>query len=99
VTTTTAEHAYLTMRALESGKHVICNKPLAMSTAQAEQMIATARQCERILLVLQGTWRYWPMSMRAKQIIWTGEIGHVLQGHFWTKAPLPRDAPASVTGG
>ena len=46
------EHARL---ALEAGKHVLCEKPLAMTVAEAEQMIGLARQHDRFLMEAMWT--------------------------------------------
>lgn len=44
-------HAEVTLAALEAGKHVICEKPMALSIADGEQMVAAARQHNRVLMV------------------------------------------------
>src|SRR5580698_5736082 len=43
-------HYPQTLAALEAGKHVICEKPLAMTVEQADVMIAKARKHDRLLL-------------------------------------------------
>jgi len=45
-----SEHARWSMRALEAGKHVLCDKPLATSGAEARAMRATAERCGRTLM-------------------------------------------------
>src|SRR3954452_23643974 len=50
VATPSSTHAELTQAALESGKHVLCEKPLALSTAECDSLIATAEAAGRVLM-------------------------------------------------
>ena len=45
------QHAPCTIMALEAGKHVLCEKPMATSVAEAERMLETARRCNRLLMI------------------------------------------------
>ena len=67
-------HAEWTIRALEAGKHVLCEKPLAANAGEAEQMAQTA---ERTGLVLMEAFHtiYHPLATRMKAIIASGELG------------------------
>jgi predicted dehydrogenase len=69
-------HAEWTIRALEAGKHVLCEKPLAANAAEAEQM---ARTAERTGLVLMEAFHtvYHPLATRMKAIIDSGELGKI----------------------
>lgn len=69
-------HAEWTIRALEAGKHVLCEKPLAANAAEAEQMAQTA---ERTGLVLMEAFHtiYHPLAIRMKAIIDSGELGQI----------------------
>jgi predicted dehydrogenase len=71
-----ALHAPVTLQALEAGKHVLCEKPLAMSAAQAEEMVATARRVGRTLMVHFNV-RFNPTSRAVKQAIEAGALGQV----------------------
>lgn len=69
-------HAPVTLAALEAGKHVLCEKPLAMNTPEAERMVETARRLGRTLMVHFNT-RFHPASMALKRAIDEGALGHV----------------------
>ena len=45
------QHAPCTIMALEAGKNVLCEKPMATSVAEAEKMLETARRCNRLLMI------------------------------------------------
>ena len=66
-----AEHAIASLRA---GKHVLCEKPVAMNFAEAEQMQAAGRDSGRLLGVAYFR-RLFPKLMRAKELIAQGAIG------------------------
>lgn len=67
-------HAKLAMAALDSGKHVLCEKPLAMDATEAGTMAARAK-AKGLLLMEAFMYRYHPQWVRAKEIITNGEIG------------------------
>ena len=67
-------HAEQTVRAAEAGKHVLCEKPMAMNVAECNRMIAAARACN-IKLGIAYYRHFYPAIRRARQIIQSGEIG------------------------
>lgn len=67
-------HRALTVAALEAGKHVLVEKPLATSVADAEVMVETARRCGRQLLV-DHTFLFTGAVRRMRQYFDDGEIG------------------------
>lgn len=83
-------HAEWTMRALEAGKHVLCEKPLASNAAEAEQMVACAKRCDR-KLVEAFHYRFHPLAARMREVVAElGEIEHV-EMSFCVPLPFPRD--------
>src|SRR5215211_2167220 len=52
-------HAAQVMEALARGKHVVCEKPMALSAADADRMIEAAERGSRLLTVFHNM-RYWP---------------------------------------
>jgi predicted dehydrogenase len=69
-------HAEEAIACLRAGKHVVVEKPMAMSVAEADRMIAVARETGRRLFINQ-TYRYRPEMLHLKGIIASGVIGKV----------------------
>ena len=72
-------HAEIAVAALEAGKHVLCEKPLANSVAEAEKMVAAADlAAERGVRAMVGfTYRRVPAIALARQLVEQGRIGEV----------------------
>src|SRR5215210_3780010 len=68
-------------QALTSGKHVICEKPLALTVAEADELIAIARRKDR-LLVANLMQRYNPLFDTVRQLIEKQVLGQLLHGYF-----------------
>jgi predicted dehydrogenase len=67
-------HVPMTVAAAKAGKHVLCEKPIALSAAQAEQL----RECPPDRIVLEAFMiRFHPQWIRAREIIRSGELGDV----------------------
>lgn len=69
-------HCEWTIRALEAGKHVLCEKPLASNSAEAAEMFAAAEKTSRIL-VEAFMYRSQPAVRQAIQLVREGAIGEV----------------------
>ncbi len=81
------------LAALERGKHVICEKPLAMKLEQADAMIEVARE-RGLLLTVNLMQRYNPIFDAVKQLVDSGTLGDLLHGYFENYASdenLPRE--------
>jgi predicted dehydrogenase len=81
------------LAALEAGKHVICEKPLAMTLAQADTMIALARKRE-LLLAVNLMQRYNPIYEAVKSLTQSQVLGELMHGYFENYASdenLPRE--------
>ncbi|MEA3186836.1 MAG: hypothetical protein QOD99_666 [Chthoniobacter sp.] len=74
-------HAPLCLAALEAGKHVLCEKPLAITREDANAMVALAREKQRLLAV-NLIMRYNPLCAAVKAIIEGGFLGEPLHAHF-----------------
>lgn len=69
-------HLANTLLCLEAGKHVLCEKPMALSAAQAETMIDAARRHDRFLMEAMWT-RFSPAMREAARLVAAGELGEV----------------------
>jgi predicted dehydrogenase len=69
-------HAPATIAALEAGKHVLCEKPMARTSAEAQAMVDAARRTGRKLAVYWRN-RFGARAIKAKQLIDAGELGRV----------------------
>jgi predicted dehydrogenase len=69
------------LAALEAGKHVIVEKPLALTVSQADELIDVARRQDR-LLVANLMQRYNPLSDAVRRLIEARVLGDILHGSF-----------------
>jgi predicted dehydrogenase len=103
-----ALHAEQTIASLRAGKHVLCEKPVALNLAQAEAMAAAAREANEQSSKLCGIAYYrrlYPKLIRARAVIAEGAIGQPVlveaNCHGWLESP-DRDwlkDPALAGGG
>ncbi|MCI8622453.1 MAG: Gfo/Idh/MocA family oxidoreductase [Provencibacterium sp.] len=76
VLTPNREHSFVTVDALESGKHVMCEKPMAINTAEAQKMLDAARRTGKKLTIgYQNRCR--PDSQYLKRVCENGELGDI----------------------
>ena len=76
-----ALHASATLAALRAGKHVFCEKPIALSTSDAERMVKAAQRAKRQLFV-GHVLPYFAEYAFARDTIQSGRYGKLLGGHF-----------------
>jgi predicted dehydrogenase len=69
-------HAPVSIAALNAGKHVLCEKPMATSVEEAEEMIQAARRNQKTLMIAHNQ-RFVASHQKAKQLIESGEIGKI----------------------
>lgn len=74
-------HVPITLAAAKAGKHVLCEKPISMNAAEAEQLRAAPKN---ILITEAFMVRYHPQWHRAREIVRSGELGkvHLVRGAF-----------------
>jgi len=82
-------HASHSIQCLQQGWHVLCEKPLSISAADASRMIETAQTQNRKLFVVKST-RYNPAIAALKKIIAANELGRIYSFQlncFWNRPP------------
>ncbi len=79
IATPAGYHRSTTIAALEAGKHVLCEKPLASNAAEAAEMVAAATGADRILMEAFH-WRYHPMVDEMSKVLASGELGQIIHG-------------------
>jgi UDP-N-acetylglucosamine 3-dehydrogenase len=79
VTYPTALHREYVIAGLEHGKHVFCEKPIALTLEDADAMIMAARRSSRVFQVAHVL-RFWPEYRLIHDLIATGEVGRPLCG-------------------
>lgn len=77
IATPARTHAELALAAFAAGKHVLVEKPLAESSADAALMIESARRADRVLMI-DHTYCYTPAARYIRDTIESGELGDVL---------------------
>jgi predicted dehydrogenase len=88
ICTPTYLHADMTVKALEAGKHVICEKPMALSADDCQRMIDAAVASGKLLLVAQCI-RFWPAYEKLSEMIRHGELGRLTSAKFTRVSPMP----------
>jgi len=74
-------HREVTIAALEAGKHVLVEKPIALTLEDADAMIAAAKQAGKMLMVGQVL-RFFPAFAEAREIVHSGQYGVMRAAHL-----------------
>ncbi len=77
----TAAHPEIAIRALEAGKHVFCEKPMALELTAARRMVAAAKRADRLLMIGQVLPTF-PEYAFAVETARNRRYGELLGGHF-----------------
>lgn len=86
ITTPPNFHNEMTLFALEHGKHVLCEKPMAMNVAEAEEMALTAAG-KNLLAVIDHELRFQPGRLTAYAMLREGTIGKIRHAKAIFQAP------------
>jgi len=81
VNTPSTTHVALATQALQAGKHVLLEKPVATTVAELEGLLALAQQVGRRVLAYQN--RRWDSDYQAVcEVVESGQLGQLLEAHF-----------------
>jgi predicted dehydrogenase len=81
-------HAQYAIRALQAGRHVLCEKPMALSVADADAMIAAAKESGRKLMIAQCI-RFWPEYQFLARTVRQGKFGKLLSLNLYRTGGSP----------
>lgn len=85
-------HARWAIRAVQAGKHVLCEKPLALTTIEVDAMIQ-ASQAEGKIITEAFMYRHHPQTIKVQEMVANGKIGQVrmVKGAFSYQLTRPND--------
>jgi predicted dehydrogenase len=78
ITTPNRWHREMVIGALDAGKHVVCEKPLATNSMETAELVERATKSPRLLTAVNYNVRFYPLALQARQLIQQGAIGRVL---------------------
>ena len=84
----TALHPAQAIAALKAGKHVLCEKPLALTSAQARKIVQAAQAATGFFMPAMCV-RFWPGWSCLKQVVKEEPYGTVLAARFRRMSPMP----------
>ena len=70
-------HVPWTIKALEAGKHVLCEKPIALTAAEAQTLVDAAKKFPHLKVMEAFMYRHHPQWQKAKQLVQDGKIGEL----------------------
>jgi predicted dehydrogenase len=90
-------HAEWTIRAAEAGKHVLCEKPLALSVEEVDAMTSAASRAG-VVVTEAFMYRHHPQTLRLKALVDGGEVGalRLIRGAFSFTLARPADDPRRI---
>lgn len=91
ITTPPKFHRDMTLAALAGGKHVLCEKPMAMNVAEAHEMTRAAEKAN-VLALIDHELRFLPGRQRAYRMIRDGALGKIRHAKCYFQAPHRGDA-------
>ena len=89
----TALHAPLTIAAMDQGKHVLCEKPMALTVEACGRMLAAAKRNQDVILMVAHVLRFWPAYRVLHEAVAGGTYGATRSARFARRSGLPSWGP------
>jgi len=77
ITTPNRFHCEMSLAALRAGKHVVCEKPLAMNTGETAQIVKAVRGSKKVFAVNYNV-RFYPAVLQLRRLVERGELGDII---------------------
>lgn len=77
ISSTNADHYKQVIEAAKAGKHILCEKPLALTSSEAEEMVKVCEE-NKVLLSVNYVYRFHPLIIKAKEIITNQMLGKIV---------------------
>lgn len=77
ITSPNRHHHVQSLAALRAGKHVVCEKPLAMTTTETAELVEAARQAGKVFAVNYNV-RFYPAVLQMRAMVQRGDLGEII---------------------
>lgn len=77
ITSPNRHHHVQSLAALRAGKHVVCEKPLAMTTTETAELVEAARQAGKVFAVNYNV-RFYPAVLQMRALVQRGDLGEII---------------------
>jgi predicted dehydrogenase len=77
ITTPNKTHIEMAKRALLAGKHVVCEKPLAMTSRETAELVELSRSKPNLITAVNYNIRFYPIVLHARDLVKSGKLGDI----------------------
>lgn len=96
-------HVKWTIKALEAGKHVLCEKPIGMNAQEARSLLEATQKYPHLKVMEAFMYRFHPQWQKVRELVLAGEVGEVKNIHsffsYYNVAPDNIRNQADIGGG